>query len=92
MALLTVENLEKRFGGLIAVNDISFEVESGEIFTIIGPNGAGKSTLFKLITSFTRPTSGRVILRAKILPAYQHTWSLARASCELFRRPRYSKR
>ena len=61
MALLTVENLEKRFGGLIAVNDISFEVESGEIFTIIGPNGAGKSTLFKLITSFTHPTSGRVI-------------------------------
>ena len=65
MALLTVENLEKRFGGLIAVNDISFEVESGEIFTIIGPNGAGKSTLFKLITSFTRPTSGRVIFEGE---------------------------
>ena len=65
MALLTVENLEKRFGGLIAVNDISFEVESGEIFTIIGPNGAGKSTLFKLITSFTHPTSGRVIFEGE---------------------------
>ena len=65
MALLTVENLEKRFGGLIAVNDISFEVESGEIFTIIGPNGAGKSTLFKLITSFTRPTTGRVIFEGE---------------------------
>lgn len=65
MALLTVENLEKRFGGLIAVNDISFKVESGEIFTIIGPNGAGKSTLFKLITSFTRPTSGRVIFEGE---------------------------
>ena len=65
MALLTVENLEKRFGGLIAVNDISFEVESGEIFTIIGPNGAGKSTLFKLITSFTDPTSGRVIFEGE---------------------------
>ncbi|MCS5575359.1 MAG: ABC transporter ATP-binding protein [Pseudomonadales bacterium] len=65
MALLTVENLEKRFGGLIAVNDISFEVESGEIFTIIGPNGAGKSTLFKLITSFTYPTSGRVIFEGE---------------------------
>ena len=65
MALLTVENLEKRFGGLIAVNDISFEVESGEIFSIIGPNGAGKSTLFKLITSFTRPTSGRVIFEGE---------------------------
>ena len=65
MALLTVENLEKRFGGLIAVNDISFKVESGEIFTIIGPNGAGKSTLFKLITSFTHPTSGRVIFEGE---------------------------
>ena len=65
MALLTVENLEKRFGGLIAVNDISFEVETGEIFTIIGPNGAGKSTLFKLITSFTHPTSGRVIFEGE---------------------------
>ena len=65
MALLTVENLEKRFGGLIAVNDISFEVERGEIFTIIGPNGAGKSTLFKLITSFTHPTSGRVIFEGE---------------------------
>ena len=61
MALLAVQNLEKKFGGLIAVNDISFEVERGEIFTIIGPNGAGKSTLFKLITAFTRPTAGRVI-------------------------------
>ena len=65
MALLTVENLEKRCGGLIAVNDISFEVESGEIFTIFGPNGAGKSTLFKLITSFTHPTSGRVIFEGE---------------------------
>ena len=65
MALLAVENLEKKFGGLIAVNDISFEVESGEIFTIIGPNGAGKSTLFKLITAFTRPTAGRVIFRGE---------------------------
>ena len=61
MTLLAVQNLEKKFGGLIAVNDISFEVERGEIFTIIGPNGAGKSTLFKLITAFTRPTAGRVI-------------------------------
>ena len=65
MALLTVENLEKQFGGLIAVNDVSFEVETGEIFTIIGPNGAGKSTLFKLITSFTHPTSGRVIFEGE---------------------------
>ncbi len=60
MSLLTVESLTKRFGGLVAVDGVSFDVENGEIFTIIGPNGAGKSTLFKLITSFTRPNAGRV--------------------------------
>ncbi len=60
MSLLAVESLTKRFGGLVAVDDVSFDVENGEIFTIIGPNGAGKSTLFKLITSFTRPNAGRV--------------------------------
>jgi len=62
MPLLSVDSLSKRFGGLLAVDSISFEVEQGEILSIIGPNGAGKSTLFKLITSFLRPTSGRVHL------------------------------
>ena len=61
MALIQVQELTKRFGGLVAVDAISFDVEAGQIFTIIGPNGAGKSTLFKLITAFVRPTSGRVI-------------------------------
>ena len=62
----------------------ALKLKAVEIFTIIGPNGAGKSTLFKLITSFTRPTSGRVISRAKIIPAYQHTWSLARGVVRTF--------
>jgi branched-chain amino acid transport system ATP-binding protein len=61
MSLLRVQDLTKRFGGLIAVNDVSFDVEEGEIVSIIGPNGAGKSTLFKLIASFLPPTSGRVL-------------------------------
>ena len=52
--------LTKRFGGLVAVNDVSFDVARGEILSVIGPNGAGKSTLFKLIASFLRPTSGEV--------------------------------
>ncbi len=60
MALLEINNLTKKFGGLTAVNDLSFTVEEGEILAVIGPNGAGKSTLFHLITSYYQPTSGTV--------------------------------
>jgi branched-chain amino acid transport system ATP-binding protein len=60
MAILDVQDLTKRFGGLTAVNNVSFSVEEGAILSVIGPNGAGKSTLFKLICSFVTPTSGRV--------------------------------
>ncbi len=63
--ILEVRGLTKRFGGLVAVNDVSFTVQEGEILSIIGPNGAGKSTLFKLIASFLRPTAGEVRLRGK---------------------------
>ena len=59
-AILDVQELTKRFGGLTAVNSVSFSVEEGAILSVIGPNGAGKSTLFKLICSFVTPTSGRV--------------------------------
>ena len=62
MSLLAVEGLTKRFGGLLAVDGVTFEAEEREILSIIGPNGAGKSTLFKLITGFLRPTGGRVRL------------------------------
>src|SRR6266851_946152 len=61
--LLEVKSLTKRFGGLVAVNGISFVVREGEILSVIGPNGAGKSTLFKLIASFMRPSAGEVLLR-----------------------------
>jgi branched-chain amino acid transport system ATP-binding protein len=60
MAILDVQELTKRFGGLTAVNNVSFSAEEGAILSVIGPNGAGKSTLFKLICSFVTPTSGRV--------------------------------
>jgi branched-chain amino acid transport system ATP-binding protein len=61
--LLEISRLTKRFGGLVAVNNVSFSVREGEILSVIGPNGAGKSTLFKLICSFLRPTSGEVHFR-----------------------------
>jgi branched-chain amino acid transport system ATP-binding protein len=58
--ILTISKITKRFGGLVAVNDVSFTVRDREILSVIGPNGAGKSTLFKLISSFLRPTEGKV--------------------------------
>ena len=60
--LLDVHGLTKRFGGITANADISFDVQEGEILGIIGPNGAGKSTLFDLITNFQTPDAGRVHL------------------------------
>ena len=63
MSILKVENLSKSFGGIHANQDISFEVQAGEILGVIGPNGAGKSTLFDLITGFTKPDKGTVIFQ-----------------------------
>jgi branched-chain amino acid transport system ATP-binding protein len=57
-ALLEVASMTRRFGGLVAVNEVSFAVRRGEIFGLIGPNGAGKTTLFNLITGLTPPSSG----------------------------------
>jgi len=65
--VLAVDNLSKRFGGLIAVNEISFAVNAGEIVGLIGPNGAGKSTSFNLITGVADPSSGAVRLFGEVL-------------------------
>jgi ABC-2 type transport system ATP-binding protein len=56
--MILVQNLTKAFGGLKAVDDISFEVEAGEIFAFLGPNGAGKTTTIKILTTLLRPTNG----------------------------------
>ena len=60
--LLTVEHLSMRFGGLVAIDDLSFSAARGDITAIIGPNGAGKTTVFNCITGFYKPTSGRIVL------------------------------
>src|SRR3990172_7050465 len=62
MSLLEVRGITKRFGGLTANRDISFQVAPGELVGIIGPNGAGKSTLFDVITGFLAPDAGTVLL------------------------------
>jgi branched-chain amino acid transport system ATP-binding protein len=61
MSLLSIDHLNKAFGGLQATNDVSLSLHPGELSAIIGSNGAGKSTLFNLITGYHRPDSGRVV-------------------------------
>ncbi|AOI69006.1 ABC transporter permease subunit [Burkholderia ubonensis] len=63
--LLVVDNARKQFGGLVAVNDVSFEVSAGQIIGLIGPNGAGKSTTFNLVTGVLRPSSGAITFRGE---------------------------
>ena len=65
MAILKVENLGKKFGGLKALGDINFALEEGYILGLIGPNGSGKTTLFNVITGFLKPTSGKIIFNGK---------------------------
>ena len=61
--ILTVEHLTMRFGGLVAVGDLSFNVGRGDITALIGPNGAGKTTVFNCVTGFYKPTEGRIVMR-----------------------------
>ena len=64
-SLLTVENLTMKFGGLTAIDNLSFSANNNEITSIIGPNGAGKTTVFNCLTGFYRPTNGEMFLNQK---------------------------
>jgi branched-chain amino acid transport system ATP-binding protein len=66
--ILSVEHLFMRFGGLVAVNDLSFKVGRGQITALIGPNGAGKTTVFNCITGFYKPSEGRLVLGHRRTP------------------------
>jgi branched-chain amino acid transport system ATP-binding protein len=68
-ALLSARQLSVRFGGVLAVNDVSFDVRRGEVFTLIGPNGAGKTTVFNLISRIYTPTAGAIEFEGRSLGA-----------------------
>ncbi len=78
--LLEVEHLTMRFGGLVAINDLSFTVGEGDITALIGPNGAGKTTVFNCITGFYKPTEGRIALRHGEQSIWEGLSSATRAS------------
>ena len=65
--LLSAQNLSVRFGGVLAVNNVSFDVKRGEVFTLIGPNGAGKTTVFNLISRIYTPTTGTITYDGQVL-------------------------
>ncbi len=65
MSILQIDNVTKKFGGLTALNNVSFKVEEGDIRGLIGPNGAGKSTLFKNIAGFYKPTKGEIYYKGQ---------------------------
>jgi branched-chain amino acid transport system ATP-binding protein len=82
MSLLSVENVTRRFGSLVAVDNVSMIVEPGELRAVIGPNGAGKTTFFNLISGFLQPTSGRIVFDGaditRMLPARRVWRGIAR--------------
>ena len=82
MSLLSVEHVSRRFGSLIAVNNVSLSVEPGELRAVIGPNGAGKTTFFNMISGFLAPTSGRILFESedvtRLLPARRVWRGIAR--------------
>jgi branched-chain amino acid transport system ATP-binding protein len=73
---LTVVSVSKRFGGLVAVNDISFELRRNEVLGLIGPNGSGKTTMMNLISGALKPTSGRILLDGDAIST-QPTYKIA---------------
>ena len=90
MSLLQVENISRRFGSLVAVEDVSMSVEPGELRAVIGPNGAGKTTFFNLISGFLVPDSGRILFDGEDVTGCCRRGACGAASPALFRSPRYS--
>jgi branched-chain amino acid transport system ATP-binding protein len=86
-ALLQVEHLTMRFGGLLAVNDLSFTANRGDITALIGPNGAGKTTVFNCITGFYKPSEGRIALAHGAPQVWHDLEALTRRGARSITRP-----
>jgi len=86
-ALLRVEHLTMRFGGLIAVNDLTFTANRGDITALIGPNGAGKTTVFNCITGFYKPSEGRIALAHGAPQVWEELAALTRRDARSVTRP-----
>ena len=82
--MLVVDHLTKAFGGLIAVNDVSFEVQKGEIVGLIGPNGSGKTVTFEVISGFYRPTQGKIVFNGEAISGLLPHQVLARGLARSF--------
>ena len=91
MVLLEIRNVTKRFGGLKALDNVSFNINSGEIVGLIGPNGSGKSTLINVITGFYKPTSGEVLLKGKDVTGLKSHATAKTGLAGAFSSPRFSK-
>jgi branched-chain amino acid transport system ATP-binding protein len=85
--LLKVEHLTMRFGGLTAVNDLSFAAGRGDITALIGPNGAGKTTVFNCITGFYKPSAGRIALAHGAIEVWDELAALTRRDARYLMRP-----
>ncbi len=84
MSLLELRAVEKIFGGLRAVHDVSFSVEKGSVFGLIGPNGAGKTTLFNVITGVYRPDSGAILFAGQDIAGLRPAAIAARGIARTF--------
>jgi branched-chain amino acid transport system ATP-binding protein len=76
--LLEVSNLTKRFGGLLAIDNLSIHVNEGEILGLIGPNGAGKTTFFNIVTGYYKPTAGRIMFKGENVASGMRPSQIAR--------------
>jgi len=83
-ALIEVNGLDKTFGGVHAVEGLSFSVDEGQIYSVIGPNGAGKTTLFNLITGIYTPTQGEIKLKGKSVVGLEPNQLAERGMCRTF--------
>ncbi len=83
-AVLTLENIELGFGGVKAIDDVSFEVRKGEILAIIGPNGAGKSSMLNCINGFYKPRAGSITFKGRKMPAMDPHFAAANGVARTF--------